>query len=430
MSNLPGGGAIYNYGAGVANPPTVTVEHCTFLGNLDASGAAGAIRGNYTTSYHTAAVLKNCVLVNNQAPAAALRNFAGDPTGLLTASYTSLGGNVTDESITSSQFMSVTMDKASAANLGATVSPALALNGGAIPTHALTRGSPAQHLAVPSTVATDERGALRHPIADAGAFELIEPLLSVSATSGPLGEPASLYLGTSPIGTALMSTLTITNTQTSPFATGPLSLSVLSIPSSVSINGFPVAGLGNGQSATLNITLNATNTGAFSVPLTFEANDLFNPSLALATPGLPNQHVIDLSGLITDTVTHWRTQNFGLGAMNTGLAADSANPAGDGIVNLLKYTLGLDPAVAYPPSTSITTGVDGNGHLMMRVSKNPLAGDVNLAIEVSGDIGNPTSWSSNQTTVDQSTSTVFQAHDNIPQSGAPARFIHLKVTRQ
>ena len=62
---------------------------------------------------------------------------------MLTTSYTSLGGNVTDESATSAQFMPANIDKVSVATLGASVSSTLALNGGITKTHALTRGSPA-----------------------------------------------------------------------------------------------------------------------------------------------------------------------------------------------------------------------------------------------------------------------------------------------
>ena len=41
---------------------------------------------------------------------------------------------------------------------------------------------------------------------------------------------------------------------------------------------------------------------------------------------------------------------------NAGDAADNANPAGDGIANLLKYSLGLNPQIAYRPGTAIATG--------------------------------------------------------------------------
>ncbi|MGB8168877.1 MAG: right-handed parallel beta-helix repeat-containing protein, partial [Chthoniobacteraceae bacterium] len=281
----PGGGAIYNYGAGLANPPTVTVEHCTFVANVDAAGAAGAIRGNYTASYHTAAALKNCLLVNNKAPATALKNFAGNPTGLLTASYTSLGGNVTDESATSAQFMAAGVDKPGNAAVVPTVSATLALNGSVTTkTHAITRGSPAQRVGLDSSVAVDQRGAPRHTITDAGAFELIEPELSVTVAAAPLGEGATLAFGSTPFDAPIVRAVTLTNSQTSDFA-GPLALGSVAVPPGFAVTGFPASTLANGQSAIFNITLTGANTGLFNVPLIFTGNDSFDPSLALAAVG-------------------------------------------------------------------------------------------------------------------------------------------------
>ena len=65
----------------------------------------------------------------------------------------------------------------------------------------------------------------------------------------------------------------------------------------------------------------------------------------------------------------------------------------------------------------------------MTVPKNPLAADVNLAVEVTGDLSAPSAWDAAGTTADQNTATIFQAHDNTPMAGAQARFIRLKVTR-
>ncbi|MCE9611955.1 MAG: hypothetical protein K8R23_17290 [Chthoniobacter sp.] len=425
----PGGGAIYNYGAGFANPPAVTTEHCTFVGNVDAAGAAGAIRGNYTASYHTAARLKNCLFVNNQAPVSLLKNFAGNPTGALTASYASLGGNVTDEAATSATFMSTNADKFSNAALAPSVSSTLALNGGVIATHAITRGSPAQRTGVSNTVATDQRGAPRHATPDAGAFELIEPEISVSVAATPLAEGGALAFGSTPFSAPLVKTITITNAQTSVLTTGPLTLAGVSAPAGYAVSSFPAGPLANGQSATFTITLTAAATGLSNSALTFTGNDSFNPTIASAASGSPNQHTLNLTGLVTDTADHWRTQNFGPGATNSGNAADDANPAGDGLVNLLKYSLGLNPLVAYPPGTATASGFDSAGHLTMTVAKNPAATDVHLAIEVAGDLASPTAWSSANTTIDQDTATSLKAHDNTPLSSGQNRFIRLKVTR-
>ncbi len=428
-TDQPGGGAIYNYGTGVANPAAVTVEHCTFIGNVDAASAAGAIKGNFTDSYHTWAELRNCLLVNNQAPLSVLRNFSGNPTGPLTASYTSLGGNVTDETTTSAEFMAGGSDKVSNPGVAASVSPTLALNGGVTKTHAITRGSPAQRSGLSSTTTIDQRGAPRHASADAGAFELIEPELSVTVASSPVGENGTLNFGSTPFDQPIVRTVTITNSQASPFTTGALTLSGVSTPEGYSVIGFPAVALANGESTTFDITLSAINPGLFNSPLTFTANDAFNPALATTTAGLPNLHALNLTGLVTDTVDHWRKQNFGPGATNNGDAADNANPAGDGITNLIKYFLGLNPQLNYSPELAVTSALDSAGHLTMTVIKNPAATDVNCAIEVTGNLGSPASWNTAETTIDQNTLTILRAHDNLSTDAARSRFIRLNVTR-
>jgi hypothetical protein len=427
----PGGGAVYNYGAGTASPPAVTFEHCTFVGNVDAAGAAGAIRGNYTGSYHTWANLRNCLLVNNQAPASTLRNFAGNPTGLLIATYASLGGNVTDEVASSGQFMAPgSGDKVSVADLAASLSPSLALNGSVLPTHAIFRGSPAQRNGFASLVATDQRGAPRHLRADAGAFELIEPELRVAVGATPVAENGALTLGPTPFSAPVSVTVTIINAQTSAFATGPLLVGSVSGSAGYAIAGFPANGLANGDSASFDVVLTAATAGLFNGALVFLGNDAFDPALATADAGRPNRHVLNLSGLVTDTLDHWRQQNFGSGATNSGSAADHANPAGDGISNLLKYAFGLDPHMAYPPATATATGLDSGGHLTMAVARNPAATDLGFAIESAGDLVAPSAWNAADTTVDENTLTLLRAHDNFSLGGASSRFIRLKVTRQ
>ncbi len=426
----PGGGAIYNYGAVPVNPPAITIEHCTFVGNVDASGAAGAVSGNFTASYHTLANLRNCLLVNNRAPLSALKNFAGNATGALTASFSSLGGNVTDEATSSAQFMPAGIDKTSNAAVAAAVSPTLALNGGSTKTHAIIlRGSPVQRSGQTSSVATDQRGAPRHAKADAGAFELIEPELSVSLSGVPLAEGGTLSLGTTSFDAPVMVSVTVKNTQSSLFSTGPLVVGNVSSPVGFTVTGFPSAVLDNQQSAIFTIVLSAANAGLFNSTLTFTGNDAFDPALALPISNTPNQHAINLTGLVTDTADHWRTTNFGPYATNLGDAADDANPTGDGMVNLLKYSLGLNPLVAYAPGTAISAALAPSNFLTMTIAKNPAATDVHLAIEVTGDLTSQASWSASGTTIDLETPTTLEAHDNTPMTAAQSRFIRLKVSR-
>ena len=112
----------------------------------------------------------------------------------------------------------------------------------------------------------------------------------------------------------------------------------------------------------------------------------------------------------------WRYQYFGTTA-DTGNAADTANPSGDGIDNLLKYALGLNPLVATSnPETEDTT----SGYLRLTVPKNPNATDITYAVQVTGDLTNPISWTTSGTTIIQNTSTTLQVEDNTPLAAHPS----------
>ncbi|MGZ4985237.1 MAG: hypothetical protein ACXV8A_04030, partial [Chthoniobacterales bacterium] len=109
---------------------------------------------------------------------------------------------------------------------------------------------------------------------------------------------------------------------------------------------------------------------------------------------------------------------------NSGNAADSYIAAGDGMPNLLKYAFNLNPLV--PAVAPITYDIT-NGHLRMTVTRNPNAFDISFFGEVTGDLTSPASWTTDNTTIDQNTSSLLQVHDNADLT-AP-HYIHLKVTR-
>lgn len=117
----------------------------------------------------------------------------------------------------------------------------------------------------------------------------------------------------------------------------------------------------------------------------------------------------------------WRHRYFG-STDNAGAAADEAIASGDGLPNLLKYALGLDPRT--PAVSGVTVDLAG-GRLRLSVAKNPAASDVNFSAQVTADLSAPASWSSGPTVIEANTATLFQARDD----GGDARFIRLKVSR-
>lgn len=117
----------------------------------------------------------------------------------------------------------------------------------------------------------------------------------------------------------------------------------------------------------------------------------------------------------------WRYHYFGSTA-NSGPAADDAIASGDGLPNLLKYALGLDPKT--PAVNGVKADLQG-GRLRLSVSKNPSATDVIFSAEITADLRVPSSWSGSGVVYDVNSATSFQAHDG---SGA-GRYMRLKITR-
>ncbi len=119
----------------------------------------------------------------------------------------------------------------------------------------------------------------------------------------------------------------------------------------------------------------------------------------------------------------WRWQWFGI-TDDSGVAADTAIATGDGMPNLLKYALGLDPLV---PAANPIVGDISTGYLRLTVPRNPNATDVTFYVEVTDNL--TALWTTNGTTVDQNTPTLLQVHDNTPVSSSAAGFIRLRITR-
>ena len=122
-------------------------------------------------------------------------------------------------------------------------------------------------------------------------------------------------------------------------------------------------------------------------------------------------------------IQFWRLQWFGM-TSDSGAAADHAITTSDGMPNLLKYALGLDPLV---PATNPVVGDISTGYLRLTLPKNPDATDVTFLVEVTADLTTP--FTTSGTTIDQNTPTLLQVHDNTPVNSSTSGFIRLRVTR-
>jgi uncharacterized repeat protein (TIGR01451 family) len=119
----------------------------------------------------------------------------------------------------------------------------------------------------------------------------------------------------------------------------------------------------------------------------------------------------------------WRQQWFGT-ISNAGYAADTYVFTSDGMANLLKYAMGLNPLL---PTNNPATVDISTGFLRFTVPKNPSATDVSLMLVGTDDLGS--AWETNGIVVDQNTATLFQAHYGVPIGSSAKRFMRLGVTR-
>lgn len=91
------------------------------------------------------------------------------------------------------------------------------------------------------------------------------------------------------------------------------------------------------------------------------------------------------------TLAAWRVRHFGT-PNNEGPAADDANPAGDGLSNLLKYTLGLNPHTDYrgtpwhPMENTGIERIEGYDYVVITLTRDMGVSGATLAIEVTRDL--------------------------------------------
>jgi hypothetical protein len=118
----------------------------------------------------------------------------------------------------------------------------------------------------------------------------------------------------------------------------------------------------------------------------------------------------------------WRQQWFGTTA-DSGNAADAANPAGDGIVNILKRAYNLNPTVA--ETMGVPIGSVNGDVFTLTYRQNLSATDLMFQVEASYDLMN---WSTNNvsdTVVSSDGATAIHAA-SVPV-GSTAQFLRLQV---
>ena len=132
---------------------------------------------------------------------------------------------------------------------------------------------------------------------------------------------------------------------------------------------------------------------------------------------------------VPPTFQGWIYNYFGFNPSPT-VAGDTATPAGDGVPNLIKYALGLNPMVGCSgtsqgmPSTQVAAS-DSNGYLALTFSGT--ATGVAYIVEATCNL--TSGWNPLQTWPVGSPPGTVTVTDTAAISCTPERFIRLRVTR-
>ena len=222
---------------------------------------------------------------------------------------------------------------------------------------------------------------------------------------------------------SITSALTATGTNGSAFS---YQITANYSPTSYSATGLPAGLTINATSGIISGT--PTANGAFPIPL-FATN--------LAGTGT--------STLMLTVITpfaSWRTQKFTpTELLDPSISGDTATPGGDGIVNTIKYALGLQPKLYYSPSAVLpylkNQNIGGTNFLTFTFTRSTGATDATYVVEAANDLSG--TWTgidpflpANQVGVlPDAPSPGIQTitiKDTQPASNSSRRFMRLRIT--
>ena len=169
------------------------------------------------------------------------------------------------------------------------------------------------------------------------------------------------------------------------------------------------------------------------IPCQYDSVSLINPSGATQFQmGMSDGWNLDNSGSLaikvteTETYAGWAYRLWGPNAP-ANQAAETATPANDGIANLLKYALEMDPKVAYSgnsvgmPTMGTTTA---NSDKCLTLTFNGTALDVSYTVQATHDFF---LWTPLQTWPAGSPPGLVTVSDTIPIASLPRRFMRLSI---
>jgi hypothetical protein len=134
---------------------------------------------------------------------------------------------------------------------------------------------------------------------------------------------------------------------------------------------------------------------------------------------------LDFTGYAT-LFAQWLDQNNVGNESNEAFEA-TADPDGDGVVNLLEYAVGTNGVIQNASPQVVTLApVSGDQYLRLSVPKNPAATDVTFIVEASSDLKN---WSSDGLIIETNTSNQLVVRDTVAVGNGVQRFMRVRVTQ-
>ena len=113
---------------------------------------------------------------------------------------------------------------------------------------------------------------------------------------------------------------------------------------------------------------------------------------------------------------------------NPAISGEQATPAGDGITNLMKYALALEPMTC--GTASLPTISPQAGYLTLTYRKSKLATDVTYTVRATDSL-TANSWITATTVlsqIDEGGYWLVTVRDTVPYAGHSSRFMRLQVT--
>jgi hypothetical protein len=134
---------------------------------------------------------------------------------------------------------------------------------------------------------------------------------------------------------------------------------------------------------------------------------------------------------ILGSLDSWKNQWFG-SAAGTASTADTNSYAGDGIANLVKYALGMNPTV--PSTSGLPEMKITNNRLSLTFNRQKSATDIVYEVQAAGDLfgfSNATVlWSSaSNAYVGTNASQAVTVQDTETTTSTNRRFMRLQITR-